>query len=378
MLFKKILIILTAIFTSFSCTRESSIGNNNEIGTAVKLKYAKGFSIINYKTFTKVLVFGSNRNKDTSAVFLLSKTSLKIKNNNALNIIIPVKKVVSLSSIYTFMINELTEINSICAIDNSDYTSNPIILNGIKTSKIAEVAKTPIVEIEKIVSLSPSIVFNYGMPFQGNKHDALLKKANIPVIYSYDHLEETPLARAEWIKFFAAFYSKENLADSIFNSIEKDYNTQKKSLSTTTTKPLVITEIRTGDVWYAPGGKSFMAQLIADAGASYVFKSDSHIGSLNLSFEDVYINAHNANFWLNVSLKKSLNELASDDIRYTTFKAFKNKCVYNNILTLNAAGYSNYWESGILYPNRILSDFIKIFHPELKSNSTFNYYKKLN
>ncbi|MBL7918547.1 MAG: iron ABC transporter substrate-binding protein, partial [Bacteroidia bacterium] len=49
-------------------------------------------------------------------------------------------------------------------------------------------------------------------------------------------------------------------------------------------------------------------------------------------------------------------------------------------LVCNSKGYSTYWETGMVFPNRILNDFILIFHPEaadsLKSN--FYYYKKLN
>lgn len=66
--------------------------------------------------------------------------------------------------------------------------------------------------------------------------------------------------------------------------------------------------------------------------------------------------------------------------RYANFKAFKNKKVYNNNLHLNAYGYSNYWEDGLLFPDRILNDLIQVFHPELKSkeNTSFYYYKHLN
>src|SRR5690606_5534333 len=104
-------------------------------------------------------------------------------------------------------------------------------------------------------------------------------------------------------------------------------------------KPSVFSEIKYGDVWYLPGGKSFMAQLLNDASADYIWKSDSSAGSLPLSFEQVYSKAKDADFWLNLPLIKTKKELLSYENRYSEFKAFKDGKLYNNTKTTNDKGY---------------------------------------
>ena len=135
-----------------------------------------------------------------------------------------------------------------------------------------------------------------------------------------------------------------------------------------------------GEIWYVPGGKSFMANFINDAGGSYIWNDNEKTGSLNLGFEEVYVKAKNADFWLNQALVKTKAELLSLEKRYSDFRAFKIGNLYNNIKNTNNKGYSDYWETGIMYPNRILSDLIQIFHPELKAQikNDLYYYKKLN
>ena len=132
-------------------------------------------------------------------------------------------------------------------------------------------------------------------------------------------------------------------------------------------------------MWYVPGGKSFVANLIKDANADYVFKYDAHTGSLNLSFEDVYLKAKDADYWLNPAMVNSKKEILGFELRYAEFKAYKTGNLYNNNKIVNGKGFSNYWETGIIYPDKVLSDLILIFHPEIKPElkSELYYYKKI-
>lgn len=278
------------------------------------------------------------------------------------------------------MLCELGEIQHLAGIENIDYYNNTLVVKKHSAGQLIELSKNPDMDIEKTIVLNPDIIFNFGMGNPGNGPNKNLEKANIALAIIVDHLEESPLARAEWIKFFAVFVDKENLADSIFNAVEKSYKKLQAISITAKTKPSVFTEIKYGDIWYVPGGKSFMATLFAHANVNYIWKDDTKAGSLHLSFEEVYMKAKNADFWLNLSLLNSKKELYALEKRYSEFKAFKTNNLYNNNKITNPKGYSTYWEKGIMFPDKILSDLILIFHPELKSqiNNEFNYYKKLN
>lgn len=282
------------------------------------------------------------------------------------------------------MLCELGEINRIAAIENIDYYNNSSIINKHKEGNLAELSVNPEPDIEKTIELNPDIIFNFGMGNPGKGINKKIIQAKIPMALIVDHLEETPLARAEWIKFFAVFTNKSLKADSIFKVIEKNYVNLRHLAYNSKIQPSVFTEIKYGDVWYVPGGKSFAANFLRDANANYIWKEDTNAGSLHLSFEKVFSKAQNADFWLNLSLLNSKNELFTLENRYSEFKAFKNGELYNNNKVKNDKGYSTYWESGIMYPDKILSDLILIFHPELKTkllekghSTDFNYYKKL-
>jgi iron complex transport system substrate-binding protein len=199
----------------------------------------------------------------------------------------------------------------------------------------------------------------------------------LPVAISLDHLEETPLARAEWIKFYACFFDKQRLADSIFSSSEKKYNELKALVKEEIKKPTVLTEIKYGDTWYVPSGTSYMANLISDAGGDYFWKDDRKTGSTPLSFEMVYTKAKDCDVWINTYNLNSKKELLAYDTRYGLFKAFKENRVYNNNKVQNANGYSNYWETAMPHPEEVLADLIAILYPARLPDHAFTYYKQL-
>ena len=282
-----------------------------------------------------------------------------------------------MSSIYSAMLAKMHCEQTIVAIDNVDYYANAYIQTKVKENKVIELSRGSQLEVEKTIALNPDLFLTFGMGNPKKDVDAKLTQANIPVVVSLDHLEETPLARAEWIKFFSYFFDKETLADSLFKVTEKHYNELKALTANTTKKPTVLTEIKYGDAWYIPSGKSYIAHLINDAGGDYFWKDDDKTGSTPLSFEMVYTKAKDCDIWINQYNINSKKELMSYDERYGLFKAFKENNLYNNNKTQNALGYSNYWEKGITNPDDVLADLIAIFSPTLLPNHQFVFYKKI-
>jgi iron complex transport system substrate-binding protein len=376
-------IFLITIF--FSCNTSAPVKNkgNEDFLSGLKkdegIRYAKRFSIAKSENCTVLYLFGNLKLNDTSAIFVFPNFPVTKLSPRITVIPQPCKRIASLSSVYTTMLCELGAGDKIVAIDNIDYYTSTFIQKKFAENELVELSKGPQPDLEKALSLQPDAVLTFGMGEGNRSWEEKIKLANIPLLITLDHLEETPLARAEWIKCISLFVNKRKEADSIFNAIEKNYDGLKKLALEAKEHPKVFSEIKYGEIWYVPGGKSFAATLMKDAGADYVWKNDEHSGSLHLSFEEVLRQAGNADFWLNQSLVKSKEELKSLEPRYTEFKAFKTGNLYNNIKNTNQKGYSDYWETGILYPNRILSDLVQIFHPELKAKvkNDLYYYKKL-
>lgn len=345
------------------------------------LKYAKRFSISENKYCKLIYLFGNSNITDTTAIYIILKDStLQIQPSHKTFIFKSgCKKIASLSSIYTTMLCDLNEIEHISAIENIDYYNNKSVLYKFQKGLLQELVKSPELNVEKTIILKPDIIFSFGMGNPSKDMNEKISQAQIPYVIAVDHLEQSPLARSEWIKFFGAFVNKSILADSLFNEIEQNYLELKLLASSAKSLPSVFSEIKFGEIWYVPGGKSFAATFYNDAHANYIWKDNTQTGSLHLSFEEVYNKAKDADFWLNMALVKTKKELLSLETRYSEFKSFQTGNLYNNIKTSNANGYSDYWETGILYPNRVLRDLIVIFHPELKSrlSNELYYYKKL-
>jgi len=343
----------------------------------IPLSYAKRFAIKKSANYTVLELLGDKNNNNITATFVLYQAEKPDYDKNAYYIKTPVKRIASMSSIYTAMLTKLNCQEKIVAIDNVDYYTNPYIQEQTKKGTIIELSKGPTLDLEKTLALNPDLFLTFGMGSPKDDVDKKLAQSHIPIAVSIDHLEETPLARAEWIKFFSYFLNKEAMADSVFKITEQKYNDLKTLAQQTTKKPSVLTEIKYGDAWYIPAGKSFIAHLIHDAGGDYFWKEDSKTGSSAQSFETVYAKAKDCDIWINLYNLNSKKELLSYDERYGLFKACQNNQLYNNNKTQNALGYSNYWETGITNPEDVLADLIAIFSPSLMPSHAFTFYKKL-
>ncbi len=373
-----VFIIFIAIMCSCSQSPETKHSSNDTSAKSIELLYAKRFAIKQMPDYTILELLGNRNNNEVTATFVLYKNQKPAyKDENAYYIKTPVSRVACMSSIYTTMLARLHCENTIVAIDNVDYYNYDFIRQKVKENKIAELSRGPNVEVEKTLAIKPDLFLTFGMGNPKNDVDAKLIQARLPIAISLDHLEETPLARAEWIKFISYFFGKEQLADSLFSITEKRYNELKNLTKQVTKKPTVLTEIKYGDAWYIPSGKSYMAHLINDSGGDYFWKDDDKTGSTPLSFEAVYTKAKDCDYWINQYNVNSKKDLTHYDERYGLFKAFKENHLYNNNKIQNEKGYSNYWETGITNPDDVLADLITIFFPELLPNHEFVFYKKI-
>ena len=377
-------LIFTALVLIQSCSDNShevstvSVPISEE--TASSLKYAKRFKASQSSDHKTLYLFGSREGNDTTATFILyprSQSKPKL-GDNVFYVATPVNNIACMSSVYAAMLTKLDLQNKVVAVDNVDYYNNQFIINGVASQKIKEIGKGPQVSVEQTLVLNPELLLMFGMGDPKKDADEKILNSGIPVAITLDHLEEHPLARAEWIKFIAAFFDKEKEADSLFSITEQNYRELKKMADTVKYKPTVLTEIKYADAWYVPGGNSFMAHYLKDAGADYIWKNENKSGSIALNFEEVYIKAKEADFWLNLFINvNSKKDLLSFDERYNLFKPYKTGNLYNNTKRSNPKGYSDYYENGMSNPDELLKDFIKIFHPHLLPQHQLKYYKKI-
>jgi iron complex transport system substrate-binding protein len=188
-------------------------------------------------------------------------------------------------------------------------------------------------------------------------------------------MEATPLGRAEWIRFIALFFDKEEEADKIFRETESAYLAIRKLAASVEKRPTVLSEKKFGASWFVPAGQSYMAVLFADAGASYRFADLDGAGSTPLSFETVLDKAIHADYWLikyNLAEEMDYQALKTEYTPYSSFDAFRNKTIY----TCNT-GKVPYYEEFPMHPDYLLKDLVWVFHPELLPDYKPRYFRKM-
>ncbi|MBT8280879.1 MAG: ABC transporter substrate-binding protein, partial [Muriicola sp.] len=192
-----------------------------------------------------------------------------------------------------------------------------------------------------------------------------------------DWTEQTPLGKAEWIKFFAPFFQLEEKANSIFDSIAESYAEARELASKAQFTPSVMSGALYKDVWYAPGGESWAAQFIRDANATYLWNETEEVGSLSLSLESVIAKASDADYWISPSQFTSYAEIENANRHYRQFSPFKKQKVFTYALSKGETGGLTFFELGPNRPDLILKDLIHIFHPEVLPKHTLYFFKPL-
>ena len=275
------------------------------------------------------------------------------------------------------MVELLNEEKSIIGFPYSKYISSQKTRALIDKGNIKEIGKESSLNTEILLDLQPELVVGYSVS-SADKSLSTIQKAGINVIYNGDWLEETPLGRAEWIKFFGILFDKEKKADSIFNVIEANYLNAKKIALKAPKRPSILSgAIMSKDIWNLPAGESFVAQFLKDANLNYLWKDSKGKGSLSLSFESVFDKAKNANFWITPGYFSSKEQLMQSNQIYAQFDAFNNNKIYTPINKKGKTGGVIYYELASMRPDLVLKDIIKITNPDLLTDYKFTFFEKM-
>ncbi len=336
--------------------------------TKVSVDYAKGFGVEYHKNYKIVTVKNPWQNADTTFQYVLVQCGTPVpKGFKESQIIqIPINTIVSLSTTHLPHLDKLGVVDKLLGVSDTSTVNTTSVVENIKANKLVKLGIDNSLNIEKILELNPDLVTTYGVGNPSIDSYPRLVEAGLRVAINADYMESSPLGRAEWIKFTSLFFNREAKAEEIFEEIAKQYQAISVKAKAAKNRPTVFVGFNSKGTWYMPGGNSYVAQYFADAGANYLWKDNKSSGTLPLSLEQVFERATNADYWLNGSLYwKTKKDLLAEDNRYADFKAVKNGNLYNNNARLNSSGGNDYWESGISNPHLVLSDIIKILHPEV-------------
>ena len=275
------------------------------------------------------------------------------------------------------LLTELGCQNAITGVCDKDYINIPDIKSRAQAdAKVAhpimDCGSSMQPDIERIIALHPEALLI--SPFENSGGYGKLDKLRIPVIETADYMETSPLGRAEWIKLYGLLLGSSK-ADSLFSAIEKEYLQLKAEAAKLPLGLSILTERKTGNVWYVPGGKSTMGILLRDAHARYIFADDTHSGSLSMSPEQIIAKGNQVDVWAFKNFGG--NALTKQDLLaeyqgYQALKAFQTGTVYETDTSCEP-----YFELTSFHPEILLREFIILSHPEAGDKfGKLRFYKK--
>ena len=74
---------------------------------------------------------------------------------------------------------------------------------------------------------------------------------------------------------------------------------------------------------------------------------------------------------------KTLSDIVADDPRLGALPAAQSGQVWNYDRIVTPTGGVAYFELGVLRPDLVLEDLVKIFHPELMADHAFVFYRPI-
>jgi len=361
----------------------SSPPNSKKPNSKKGVVYASQFLLGRSDSLSTIQVIQPTKNLGDTLTYLLyprhQKPSLVTGIDTTL-VPVPLQRMVIFSTTHAAMLAELDAADAVIGMGESEWVVNQSFRSRLENGKITPLPGAGNLAMEQIIDLEPDAVMMIGQ--FANKYTRMKKLRNlgIPVFINADWLEQTPLGRAEWIKVMGRLVGKKAQADRYFNQLAKEYNSLN-ALTTPLTldnRPTVLMNLSFKDQWYVPGGNSYMAALLQDAGADYPWKQTAETGGIPMSFEEVYQVGLKADIWLNPGAASTQYEILETDKRLKKFKPFAKGTIYNITKWRGEGGGYAFWERGVVHPEEILADLTKILHPELLPNHEFIYYEKLN
>ena len=271
--------------------------------------------------------------------------------------------------------------------------------NASAQNSIVDCGSSMAPDIERIIALKPEAILV--SPFENSGGYGKLDKLHIPIIEAADYMESSPLGRAEWMKFYGMLFGKgknisttvagkalttvagkaseatlpascELKADSLFAKIEKEYLKLKAEAGKLPKGLSILTERKTGNVCYVPGGQSTIGILLKDANARYIFSDDKHSGSLPMSPEQILAKGSQVDVWAFKyfgGAPLSQVQLLQEYDGYKALAAFSR----GNIYQVDTSTVP-YFELTSFHPELLLREFIILAHGERFGKLKF--YKK--
>lgn len=338
-------VVLSCLFMSTSCFNRSNVDKPNQI--FLYPEYSKGFYVNRSEADDSYLLVIRNPLDTTQIVSEIIIDGDDLKGN---------VKAACLSITHLAFCEKIGKLENMIGIPDSAHYIGTGILQHVEKESVKEITLGNGLKTEVLLSLKPDYLFT--SEYQ-NIDFSTIDMAGIKAVPILEYLEPHPLGRMEWIRLFGFLMNETKLADKISETVAENYNSLVVNKMARIIRPTIFDVNEYHGYWYAAGGKSYMAQLYADAGFDYIWKDDEHNGSFPVSQEVALEKGASTEFWRFVANCSEDTEIDTKYIcslneYYKTFDAVKKL----NVIACNPSK-TDYYVSGVLEPDVILMDLIK-------------------
>lgn len=284
----------------------------------------------------------------------------------------PLRDIVTMSTSHVGFLSALDAVDIITGVSGLDYVCDSALLARAGKGLVVEVGHEAAPDYERILSLKPDVLLTYSVSAAESRFVSRLRSLGTRVFTVHEHFEQKPLARASYIRLFGVLAGKMQMADSVFNAVCEKYRSLRETVSG---EPrMALLNIPYNDQWFIPTRENYIVNMISDAGGTVLGSPESGSTPSSISLEEAYSLSKKADCWLNLSWCGSLEALFSANPAFEDFyvnistnamgRGVSGPVVWNDNLRLGPKGGNAIWESGVVHPELVLEDLIRILHPE--------------
>lgn len=357
-----------------SCIPEGEFNSETDyFPDKASVNYADGFSIEYHNSF-KILIIDATDTTE-SQTFVLTQCGAPIPNTNFPVITIPIESAFLSSTTQYPSFIELRSVTKITGIGQVGFISSEEIIEHVKTNDVVEFAANFEVGTEAVIESNPDILMSNGFP---DPAYSKLAELNIPVINWMDWQETSALGRAEWMLITSSLLNQELAGTLFINKVISNYEEVVQKATRARSDKVALAGSAFQGTFYAPGGASYIANLLKDANIGYVWSETTDTGSLYLDLESVIADGVTADIWINAPAQwATIEQGLSEDSRYGELDCVQESNVWTHTLLVNKQGADDYFERAASRPDLLLADLVKIAHPNLMIEHNFEWYRQI-
>lgn len=375
---KELLLFIIMTLPLLGCTgkKNNDFQNSKEEELLYKPSYSSNFSINKIDDSSNVAIISKNPwqgAKDVTTRFYIIKDGLKHPHISD-KIINSAERIVCMSSTHVAMLDALEATDKIVAVSGKQYISNPKVRDNPAVSEIGYEGN---IDYEVLMASQPDLILLFAVN-GASTMEPKLKELGIPYLYVGDYLEEDPLGKAEWIVALAEIIGEREKGMDIFRNISANYERLRHQIKEEVdlSRPKIMVNAPFMDSWFIPSKDSYVARMIEDAGGDYIYKKNSGNSSVPIDMEEALKLVSEADFWINIGTVKTAEELKANFPKFKDTRCVINGKIFNNNYLSSPGGGNDSYESGVVNPDVMLRDVVKIFHPHLVEED-FVYYHQL-